>query len=304
MIFGLAVCAAAQGSNPAQGNDAGKAVRGPQVVETAARATLENDAIRLTLPLNEAAGTDVRVVVWLLSPKNLRTAETVAEVRADAREAVLTLTWPNGLPEIGIAAIGWYRICYRVEVGGAESSDGILSVGAITANLIALRLAFPSKIAQGQGVSLRAMAMNPVTGKPLAGVQLKAILLDDDTDPKKVKRDTHEAVTARNGEAILNFAPMGEPGDDLNLSVVGTLGGAAGAMASDEVTAEIDVLDRTTVHVEMDKPLHKPGEMVHLRALAFRENGRVADGEPVTLTIDDPDNKTWSRRNSRRIISE
>jgi uncharacterized protein YfaS (alpha-2-macroglobulin family) len=291
MIFGLAVCAAAQGSNPAQGNDAGKAVRGPQVVETAARATLENDAIRLTLPLNEAAGTDVRVVVWLLSPKNLRTAETVAEVRADAREAVLTLTWPNGLPEIGIAAIGWYRICYRVEVGGAESSDGILSVGAITANLIALRLAFPSKIAQGQGVSLRAMAMNPVTGKPLAGVQLKAILLDDDTDPKKVKRDTHEAVTARNGEAILNFAPMGEPGDDLNLSVVGTLGGAAGAMASDEVTAEIDVLDRTTVHVEMDKPLHKPGEMVHLRALAFRENGRVADGEPVTLTIDDPDNK-------------
>jgi hypothetical protein len=84
---------------------------------------------------------------------------------------------------------------------------------------------------------------------------------------------------------------MGEPGDDLNLSVVGTLGGAAGAMASDEVTAEIDVLDRPTVHVEMDKPLHKPGEMVHLRALAFRENGRVADGEPVTLTIDDPDNK-------------
>jgi len=291
MIFGLAVCTAAQGSNPAQGNDAGKAVHGPQVMETAARATLENDAIRLTLPLNEAAGTDVRVVAWLLSPKNAQTAETAVELKPGAREAAVTLAWPNGLPEIGIAAIGWYRIGYRVEVNGAESSHGILSVGAITANLITLRLAYPAQIVQGQAVSARVMAMNPVTGKPLAGVKLKATLLDDDKGPKKVKRDTREAATARNGEAILNFAPMGEPGDDLDLTVTGTLSGAQGALAHDEVTAEIDVLDHTNVHVEMDKPLHKPGEMVHLRALAFWDNGHAAAGEPVTLTINDPDNK-------------
>ena len=135
------------------------------------------------------------------------------------------------------------------------------------------------------------MAMNPVTGKALAGVKLKATLLDDDTDPKKVKRDTREAATARNGEAILNFSPMGEPGDELDLTVVGTLSGAQGALAHDEVTAEIDVLDRTNVHVEMDKPLHKPGEMVHMRALAFWDNGHAAAGEPVTLTINDPQNK-------------
>jgi len=303
MILGLAVCAAAQGPNPAQGNDAGKAVRGPQVVETAARATLENDAIRLTLPLNEAAGTGVssgvrpdvrpgvRVVAWLLSPKNERTPDTVAEVQAGAREVVMTLAWPNGLPEIGIAAIGWYRIGYRVDVNGAESSHGILSVGAITGNLIALRLAFPPNIAQGQGVSLRVEAMNPVTGKSLPGVKLTATLADNETDSKELKQDMHEAVTARNGEAILNFAPMGEPGDDLDLSVVGTLSGSAGALAHDEVTAEIDVLDRTNVHVEMDKPLHKPGEMVHMRALAFWDNGHAAAGEPVTLTINDLQNK-------------
>ena len=135
------------------------------------------------------------------------------------------------------------------------------------------------------------MAMNPVTGKPLAGVKLTAALVDNETDPKKLKQDWRDAATARNGEAILNFAPMGEPGDDLDVKVEGTLSGAGGALAHDEVTAEIDVLDRTTVHVEMDKPLHKPGEMVHMRALAFRDSGRVADGEPVTLTINDPDNK-------------
>jgi len=291
MIFGLAVYAAAQGSNPAQGNDTGKADRGPQVVETAARATLENDAIRLTLPLNEPAGTDVRVVAWLLSPKNAQTAETAVQLKPGAHEAAVTLAWPKGSPEIGIEDIGWYRICYRVEVNGAETSYGILSVGAITANLIALRLAYPAKIAQGQAVSARVMAMNPVTGKPLAGVKLKAGLVDNETDPKKLKQDWRDAATARNGEAILNFAPMGEPGDELDLTVVGTLSGAAGALAHDEVTAEIDVLDRTNVHVEMDKPLHKPGEMVHMRALAFWDNGHAAAGEPVTLTINDPQNK-------------
>ena len=213
-----------KGVEPRQGNDAGKVARGPQVVETAARATLENDAIRVTLPLNEVAGAGVRVVAWLLSPKNARTAGTVAEVKAGAREAVVTLDWPKGLTGVThLEDIGWYRIGYRVEVKGAESAHGTLSVGAITVNLITLRLAYPAQVAQGQGISVRVMAMNPVTGKPLAGVKLKATILDDDTDPKKVKRDTREAATARNGEAILSFAAMGEPGDDLDLTVAGTL---------------------------------------------------------------------------------
>ncbi len=291
MIFGLAVCGAAWGSNAAQRSDTGKAVRGPQVVESGAKATLENDAIRVTLPLNEAAGPGVRLVAWLLSPKSVQISEAVAEVKAAAREAGLTLDWPKSAEKVDAEDIGWYRIGYRVEVEGAESSHGILSVGAITANLIALRLAIPARIAQGQAVSARVMAMNPVTGKPLAGVKLTATLVESETDPKKQKQDTREGVTARNGEAILNFAPMGEPGDEVDLKIEGALSGAGGALAHDEVTAEIDVLDRTTVHVETDKPLHRPGEMVHMRALAFRDNGRVAAGEPVTLTINDPNSK-------------
>ena len=81
-------------------------------------------------------------------------------------------------------------------------------MGAITANLISVRLAYPRQIAHGEGVSARVMAMNPVTGKLLAGVKVHATLLDD-TDPKKVKHDARETTTARNGEAILTFDPMG-----------------------------------------------------------------------------------------------
>jgi hypothetical protein len=54
-------------------------------------------------------------------------------------------------------------------------------------------------------------------------------------------------------------------------------------------------MDLGSTHVEMDKPLHKPGETVHLRALAFRDGGRAAADEPVTVTVNDPDNKTLAK---------
>ena len=41
--------------------------------------------------------------------------------------------------------------------------------------------------------------------------------------------------TGRNGEAILTFAPLGEPGDALDLTVEGTLTGEGGAMVRDSV---------------------------------------------------------------------
>ena len=54
-------------------------------------------------------------------------------------------------------------------------------------------------------------------------------------------------------------------------------------------------MDLGSTHVEMDKPLHKPGETVHLRALAFRDGDRTAADEPVTVTVTDPDNKTLAK---------
>ena len=292
MILRLAVCAAGQlPSGGVADGQAPAAVRGPHVLEAAAKATLNNDVIRVVLPLNTAAGPGVRVVAWLLSPKNARTQETAAPVDAGAREVAVSLDWRKIPGVISDKDIGWLRVGYRVEVNGDRSSHGILSVGAIAANLIAMRLAYPAKIARGQSVSARVITINPVTGKGLANVKLKATLVDGDPDSALVKKDAREAITGRNGEAILNFQPMGEPGDDLDLTVTGTLTGTAGALARDEQLANIDVLDRTSVHVETDKPLHKPGETVHLRALAFKEGGRAAAGEPVTLTINDPENK-------------
>ena len=143
-------------------------------------------------------------------------------------------------------------------------------------------------------MSARVIAVNPVTGKALPGVNLKATLSDDEDESKK-KSFTRVAKTRRDGEAILTFVPLGEPGDSLDLTVEGTLTGEGGALVRDSVNGDVEVMDLGSTHVEMDKPLHKPGETVHLRALAFRNGGRAAADEPVTVTVTDPDNKTLAK---------
>jgi hypothetical protein len=297
LFLGLVACACAQGPGHIAGNGSKGAAGGPQIVERAATATIEKDAIRLKLPLNQAAGPDVRVVVWLLSPRNERSSETAVDVESGAREVNGVLALPKGKEKINIQDVAWYRIGYRVEADGSERAHGILSVGAITSNLIALRLALPSEIRRGQEISARVMAINPVTGKQLAGVVLEATLGTEGADPDKVKRDVREAITARNGEAILNFAPPDAPGDDLELTVVGTLSGSKGALAHDEVKGEIRIWNLTGIHVEIDKPLHKPGEIVHMRGIAIQSNRRIAAGLPVTLTINNPDHTTVIEEN-------
>jgi hypothetical protein len=170
----------------------------------------------------------------------------------------------------------------------------MLSVGAITANLLELRLAYPKTIAQTHALSARVIAVNPVTGKALSGVNLKATLSDDE-DKSKRQSFKRAAITGRNGEAILTFAPLGEPGDSLDLTVEGTLAGEGAALVRDSVDGDTHVMELGSMHVEMDKPLHKPGETVHLRALAFGDGGRAAANEPVTVTVTDPDNKVLAK---------
>ncbi len=130
-----------------------------------------------------------------------------------------------------------------------------------------------------------------MTGKALPGANLKATLSDDE-DKSNKKSFTRVATTGRNGEAILTFPSLGEPGDSLSLTVEGTLAGEGGALVQDSVTGDVDVLDLGSLHTEMDKPLHKLGETFHVRGLAFRDGGHVAADEPVTVTVADPDNKT------------
>jgi hypothetical protein len=123
---------------------AGNAAAELQVLEAGAKATLEKDTIHVTLPLSAVPSPGARVVVWLASPKDVRSGETVATVNTNGRAASAILPWPKDARGAREEDIGWYRVGYRVDVSGTERSHGVLSVGAITANLMELRLAYLS----------------------------------------------------------------------------------------------------------------------------------------------------------------
>jgi hypothetical protein len=113
-------------------------------------------------------------------------------------------------------------------------------VGAIAANLMRLRVVYPKQIASSEATSVRVIAANPVTGKLLAGVKLKATLADR-YEAAKAKDETRLATTGTNGEAILTFAAMGDPGNSLDLTVEGTLSGGDKELTSDKLEVTLDL---------------------------------------------------------------
>ncbi len=232
-----------------------------------------------------------------VTQKTRSTGETTVELKPGAREATATLAWPTNLTEVSADEIAWYRIGYRVQTDASNGIQGILSIGAITPDLMVLRIAYPRYVPHGQGVNARVIAVNPVTDRPLSGVKIKATLADGDADPDsgKTASQIREAVSSRSGEAVFTFAPLGDPDDSLDLTIEGTFTGANGAIARAKLKVDLDVEDRATAQVETDKPLHKPGETVHLRALVIGENGHVLANEPMTVEVKDGKSKTLEK---------
>ncbi|MFZ1083717.1 MAG: alpha-2-macroglobulin family protein [Terracidiphilus sp.] len=263
---------------------------GMRVQEDKASARFEEDGLRVTLPFSAPAGSGVQVTAWLAAPNDARSGERSVAIRSGERAATLTLDWPSDAKGKRVDDVSWYRVVYHINADGTETAHGILSVGAIATNLMRLRVVYPKQIASREATSVRVIAANPVTGKLLGGVKLKATLADR-YEAAKAKDETRLATTGTNGEAILTFAAMGDPGDSLDLTVEGTLSGGDKELTSDKLEVTLDLRDQESVHVEMDKPLHKPGETVHLRALVLMDKDRVAPNESVKLTINDPDNK-------------
>lgn len=264
--------------------------------ETRARAILAGDSIRLQLPFATPATTSGRAAVWTLSPTGTASAETAINFQQGARLVSLTLPWPQDEKGKPTDDVGWYRIAYRIETADAPPRSGILSIGAIAPDLLTLRLALPENLVPGKPLSVRVYAGNPVTLRSFRGVRLEGTLKYDGEPTKEAKPFSHTVVrtatTGSSGEAVLVYPIQGEPGDTATLTVTGTLTGENGAQAKSSIDADVEIRDSTTIHIDTDKPLHKPSELVHLRALVFGSAGHAATGSALTLTIKDPDNKT------------
>jgi len=269
---------------------------GPAAVnEAKARAVLAQDSIRFELPLTAPAVTGERAVAWLLSPEGKPSGEKAVDLRAGARVASIDLPRPKDKQGAAVENVGWYRIAYRLEAAGRPAAHGVLSVGAIAPNLMELRLARELTLTAGKPIRIRVYAGNPITRAPFSGVQLKATLElgsnssgEDETTKRTIVR---EAVTDGSGEALITFPKKEAVIESVSVTVVGSLKSPDGGFAEASVNSDLAQYDHAELHIDTDKPLHKPGETVHLRALVF-VYGQAAANKALSLTIEDPDNKT------------
>jgi hypothetical protein len=269
---------------------------GPAAVnEAKASAALAQDSIRFELPLIAPAIAGERAVAWLLSPEGKSSGETVVDLRAGALVARIDLPRPKDEHGAAVANIGWYRIAYRLEAAGRPVVHGVLAVGEIAPNLMELRLARPWTLTAGKPIRIRVYAGNPITRAPFSGVQLKATLElesnssgEDKTSKRTIVR---EAVTDGSGEALITFPKKDAVIESVSVTVHGSLRSPDGGYAEASAHSDLAQDDRADLHIDTDKPLHKPGETVHLRALVF-VYGQAAANKALSLTIEDPDGKT------------
>jgi hypothetical protein len=288
------------------------------VNEARARAILADGSIRFELPLTGPAVAGERLVAWLLSPMDAVSGETSVVMRPGSRSVTLTLPWSKEAHSFESQEIGWYRIAYRIEANGAPTAHGVLAVGAIAENLLALRMTRPEQLVSGKPLSVNVYASNPITRAPHRGVRLQATLVLDAqdsatdsateaTESKLAERTVvRTATTGASGEANFSFLIKAKPGQGATLTVVGTMTrfgtrsqridsdkpGVVSARAQSTIKADLETSDRSTIHIETDKPLHKPGEIVHLRALVFDDSSHAAANKAISLTIKDPEYKT------------
>jgi len=281
--------------------EANAALPAPQVAvnEAATQATLSGNTIELNLPLSMPAPEHTRVTAWTLSPADVPSNTLSMNLPIGAQSAHLALSSPVDQHGNQVEEVGWYRIGYRIDVNDATVANGILSIGAITPNLLGLRLAKPQNVKRGAPISIRVLAGNPVTRKPFRGVRLKATLTFENGtgDGKPAKKSVVQSgVTNASGEAIFNFPAATDPGESATLKVEGTLAAERGAektaLAHASLESEIEASEQALFSDETDKPLHKPGEVVHLRTLLFDDSHHALADVPLTLRIEDPDNKT------------
>jgi hypothetical protein len=287
--FALAGCVEIPGQTP----DAAASVA---VFESKASALLKLDAIQVQLPLSVPAAEGERAIAWLLSPSGARSGETAVDLGAGSRSASLMLPLPKDSRGNPAEQIGWYRVGYRIETAGTSRASGTLAIGGIVRNLLELRMASEERLVTGKPLSVRVYAGNPVTRTPFRGVHLEATLAFDADQAGKPAKQTiaREATTDKTGEAILSFPGPAGPGETATLRVKGTLTGfgAEDARATASISKDFESNDNTVIRIETDKPLHKPGETVHMRALVFNDAGRAAANTALTLTVSDPENKT------------
>ncbi len=236
------------------------------------KAVLKDGQTAIVLPFENPATTPVRVHAALewLNPAGAVTAtiECATDVPPGPGEVVV----PFPLPAKSDV---WDRLRYRVRAEGLDHS-GISALFQIADFVFELNVLHGPELGPGNVYRFVASAVHPVTGKPLAGVAVRAGF-----DPSHAV----EGFTDGHGLTSLELpVPPGSAEDELDLRVQGTLGGF-----TQDVAVRVPLDRWMRVSITPDKPIYQPGQTLHLRIVCFTPGGGAASSFPIKIEIGDPE---------------
>jgi len=182
----------------------------------------------------------------------------------------------------------WYRVRYRLLSADKTAASGIVALGAIAPDMFELRIAHAGKALPDQDYRVRVHAANPVTRKPVSGVEIRGELGFDAVDKHVVLSHT----TNSSGDAILLFHIPSGVTDGGSVTIEGKKRDQTGSSQTRTEVIEFDLDPRARIIINTDKLLYQPGQSLHARAVFLSVDKHAIANEAAEFTLIDPEQNT------------
>jgi A-macroglobulin TED domain/Alpha-2-macroglobulin family/Carboxypeptidase regulatory-like domain/MG2 domain/A-macroglobulin receptor binding domain len=255
--------------------------------ESEMSAVISGKEIALIAPVSNESEKAVSGTLYvdLLDPKDavVVSSKTTESLKPGRNLIKLSLPRP-ALPMVSDDdPVLWYRVKYRLLSDDKPATSGVVALGAIAPDMFELRVAHADKALPGQSYQVRVHAANPVTRKPVNGVEVRGELEFDADENRAVIVHT----TNSSGDAVLLF----------HIPATVTDGGSVNMEArkrdqtrKDDFDFELD--PRARIIINTDKLLYQPGQSLHARALVLSVDKRAVANQDTEFKLVDPESST------------
>jgi hypothetical protein len=258
-----------------------------RVNESEMSAVISEREIALIAPVSNESETTVSGTLYvdLLNPKDAVVASSKTIEHLKPGRSLIKLSLPR--PAIPVLAdndpVLWYRVKYRLLLDDKQAASGVVALGAIAPDMFELRIAHADKALPDQSYRVRIHAANPVTRKPVSGVEVRGELEFDLVDKRAVVTHT----TNSSGDAVLLFRIPGAVTDGGSINVE--------ARKRDQTRKEdfdFELDPRARIIINTDKLLYQPGQSLHARAIVLSVDKHAVANEDAEFKLVDPESNT------------
>ena len=179
----------------------------------------------------------------------------------------------------------WHRLHYlftpRPEFGVA-ATEGMVQLSRVLVGSFETRLTAASIAKPGNKFPVRVRVDDPTNGKPFRGTHVELTLELGDDDETTIK---HTVTTDYAGYAVYSFdLPKEISADEGKITAE-----AKRDPYRDEVKLDFKLPTKVKLTITTDKPLYQPGQVAHLRILAFGPDKRALANKDIEVAIGNED---------------